>query len=607
MEESPKKLSHVESNSTVRLISSDTRAVELVSIIGSLVVGIRGHERIRKFGYSGMIGTLASSNCLGEYAKIQGHSDFFSKDHWSAVPNGLTSSSGTDADERRICGRLWDDYGSIFKNEAGWIDFVDQIFSASTKQKDKSAGKQTKTKKELAKQRKFLEKRRLEWLTIPFDGSIDLQNGESGVATIVAAAPPGTFHDYFSQNAEQESDDGATSAGTDANTGDDNATNIGSDESLPQAGFLVFTGNTKFSDSLTEMFDDCEHCKKSGTWWLELSDCSIANSEKMGEENEPNQSESVEEIDTALENDRDLEDSELEDDAATQTDKHADPCLKLLKQIIDCFTSNLEGADRPLSVGVGIKPPFLNNKVLDHLFRKCRIIPKYGSPVAGAVTAQVGNLMIDGFVSVVDPVQAAIIAACSLTMENRTAVFVPVQYKRGRSAKIADFKLHDKYFEDNKVRVFSATDLVAHNDLFVSIAGVTDSSLLKGVRYMDGGQLQTHVLTLRRYSRSSRFISNRHDTHTGTHKRFRMHVNKFNPPVENDHFGKFWKNTRFYPAIQLFDLGELKKYVKGVDGKNKFRLAFKKHLEQLKNTKQSLSGPHTKPKHKNKSADAKEI
>lgn len=59
-------------------------------------------------------------------------------------------------------------------------------------------------------------------------------------------------------------------------------------------------------------------------------------------------------------------------------------------------------------------------------------------------------------------------------------------------------------------RVLTTTDLVAGDNVFFAVTGVTDGALLQGVRF-EPGRIVTHSLSMRSRSGTVRVIEGRHD------------------------------------------------------------------------------------------------
>ena len=538
-----KKVSTIKGKDVVRINASDTRPVELASIVGRLTLGYNAN-RARRFGYSSIVGTLSSVSCLGSYSSIQPYTEYYDGLDWTTIPNKRKLIGELDVDAERngkveiaeqvyLCGRLWSDFASLFQqtqmNEF-WKAYVMRNLSAGGSERRQfkigDAGVEVESRKRtVATIREFwnlFDSRRLEWLIVPLDGSNDLRPGNSGVASVVAGAPTNTFIPFF------ESPKYIYTSKTERSS----KSNPVSKDDHWWPGFFVFTGNQECSKRFRSIFQAPE------------------NSSLEGAASDPLDSDALEAK------------SSIKFDCRgsnTKTIRERTDLMAIMSVL--GFIADLQENNRPLSIGVKSKPHGVRPEVWREILQGCCQIAKFGSPIAGAVTSQLGKLGIDAFFSLVDPVQATIIAACSYATDS-VSVFLPIRYRK-KENQLSVVELLEEP-NDDRFEVYSQARLVRPRDLFVNIAGVTDSSLLHGVRFRGTGTVETQVLSLRHYSRSKRFVTNRHDIRPEIHRRYAMNVDAFNPVVPHEKFGRISESSLYLPQVQHFDMSELSEYIKAM-------------------------------------------
>lgn len=449
----------IRESNVVRTTSLDSsRATELTAIVGSLAHRATSPKTLRQYGYRSMLAYIAGVNCLGQYASLQKRSTNYdqlsgpTQGVWNAIP---------EVRNTRVFGRMWTLVSNLLKTSSmqqQWMEFV-----------------KGQTKDLPAEINSRINEFQMEGLVVPFDGSDDLQNGESGVSSVFAAAAPGTFVDYFKDWPPPEK------------------------SGLWKPEFIVVSCNPHWSRFLGDI---------------------MVNSGK-----------------------------ELADYLTTMEKRNDDEvCNKAIEVLLTQLAAHSSNEDRPFNVGASTATA---------VPKGCRKKVLHGSPISGAVAAQMGKIGIDAFVSYVDPVQAGIIAAATLTTETN-ALFIPVYTKYQRDYRNRVSRRCVVSSVKDEIPILQSSELVNPNDLYINMTGITDSVLLNAVRYRGKSAIMTHTLSLRSYSRSKRFLRNRHDSRPETnHDRFR--IVRINEPQRERQMrnNETPFSTMFEPGIDRLSIEDL--------------------------------------------------
>lgn len=126
-----------------------------------------------------------------------------------------------------------------------------------------------------------------------------------------------------------------------------------------------------------------------------------------------------------------------------------------------------------------------------------RILLREEGDAEGALVAATPGTNVDLLLGV-GGVSEGVIAACAVkAMNGAMLARLAPQSEEERAAVVAAGL--------NPNRIFTENDLVGGNQIFFAATGITDSSLLRSVRY-SGRRVETHSLLLRSETRTRRFI-----------------------------------------------------------------------------------------------------
>lgn len=118
-----------------------------------------------------------------------------------------------------------------------------------------------------------------------------------------------------------------------------------------------------------------------------------------------------------------------------------------------------------------------------------------GSPIAAAFTAMIKNFAVHAFIGIVNHVQATMISIGARSTESRFRAY-PVRVKEER---VSNQALDTDRF------------VAKEQDVFVCGTGVTESLILKGIRYVGPRRVATHSLCFRTHAESTRFLEHHQD------------------------------------------------------------------------------------------------
>ncbi len=138
------------------------------------------------------------------------------------------------------------------------------------------------------------------------------------------------------------------------------------------------------------------------------------------------------------------------------------------------------------------------------LGRKFRQRVFRGSSVAAGITVLSSRSDTHVFFAAVRRPQMLLLATAALATRG-TIFAVPVKWSWAR----ADAKYPDVVIEPG-TGLLSVSDLVADEDSFLVATGITDSMLLRGVRFLQPCKVTTNSLVLRSKTRSTRFVTHDH-------------------------------------------------------------------------------------------------
>jgi len=178
------------------------------------------------------------------------------------------------------------------------------------------------------------------------------------------------------------------------------------------------------------------------------------------------------------------------------------------RQLVARVVSELcNNAGRTLSILTTINGrDFAYREILPAIQGEANALAFHGSSVAAGLTVLFPSLTVDVYVGMVRKAHAVLLSTAALA-RNAELIAFPVRHS-GKKDQNETVSLRED------LPVCFAEDFIGHSersaDNFMIATGITENTVLRGIRFEDNGDVVTHSLCLRARHRSSKFVTHHH-------------------------------------------------------------------------------------------------